>query len=63
VSEHSDRPGPFAGVRILDLTRFQQGPYATRLLADLGATVLKIERPGGEWDRRLRLAPDAYGGY
>ncbi len=63
MSETDDRPGPFAGVRILDFTRFQQGPYATRLFADLGATVLKIERPGGEWDRRLRLAPDGFGGF
>lgn len=63
MTETDERPGPFAGVRILDFTRFQQGPYATRLLADLGATVLKIERPGGDWDRRLRLAPDGFCGF
>jgi CoA:oxalate CoA-transferase len=63
MSEAVGPRGPFDGIRILDFTRFQQGPYATRLLADLGATVLKVERPGGEWDRRLRLAPDGFGGF
>jgi crotonobetainyl-CoA:carnitine CoA-transferase CaiB-like acyl-CoA transferase len=63
MAEPESARGPFDGIRVLDFTRFQQGPYATRLLADLGATVLKVERPGGEWDRRLRLAPDGFGGF
>ena len=56
-------PGALDGVRVLDFTRFLQGPYATRLMADMGAEVIKIERPGGEWDRRLRLAEDGFGGF
>src|SRR5262249_61415974 len=40
--------GLLAGVRILDLSIWRPGPYATQLLAELGAEVCKIEPPGGD---------------
>ena len=38
---------PLQGLKVLDLSRLLPGPYATLVLADLGATVDKLEEPGG----------------
>lgn len=51
MNERAESAGPLAHVRVLDFTQLLQGPLATQVLGDLGADVVKVEKPGGEWMR------------
>ncbi len=57
ASSGSPRQGPLTGLRVVELAGLGPAPFAAMVLADLGAEVLRVDRPGGPG---LRVAPPAY---
>ncbi len=58
--EQPEQPGPLSGLLVADFSRVLAGPYATMLLADLGADVIKVESPAGD-DTRGWVPPERDG--
>ena len=63
MSKTAVMDAPLDGVRVLDFTNMLSGPYCTRLLADLGAQVVKVEPPSGDHNRTRRPVREGHSSF
>lgn len=56
-AQPQERSGPLAGIRVIDLTSVVFGPYATQIMADMGAEIIKVEPPAGDNTRWITQGP------